>query len=203
VFRNKPRTIDLTTENKGKVEMMIRRISRAILVAVFVCAVTSCSQNDGRIGSAVAVLHPSAGSSVQGVVRFEQQPEQVVIRVELSGLKPNAIHGFHIHEFGDCRAADASSAGGHYSPRDTKHGDPKDPFHHAGDLGNLRTDGEGRVETRLFADYITINGKKNPVLGRAVIVHEKADDLLSQPSGAAGDRWACGVIGVANPDYEE
>lgn len=150
--------------------------------------------------SAIAVLHPTQGHAVEGTVWFEPVKEHVRITVDIDGLAPNSVHGFHIHEFGDCSASDASSAGGHYSPSLNRHGGPKEPFHHAGDLGNIKADKNGRVHTSMRVDFITVNGVNNPIVGRAVVLHAKADDFVSQPSGSAGARLACGVIGIANPN---
>jgi Cu-Zn family superoxide dismutase len=131
-------------------------------------------------------------------VRFTPTSDGGVrITADLKGLPPNSTHGFHIHEYGDCSAPDASSAGGHYNPDHHKHAGPNAPQHHAGDLGNIKTDAKGNAHLEITVHDITIDGEKNPVLGRAVIVHEKADDLKSQPTGDAGARIGCGVIGLA------
>mgnify|MGYP006279601025 CR=1 FL=1 len=150
---------------------------------------------------AVAVLHPTKGNAVRGTVYFADLGDRVRILIDLKGLEPNSTHGFHIHQYGDCTASDATSAGGHYAPQGHKHGGPGDPEHHAGDLGNIQADANGMVKHEMTVDFVTIAGEHNPVLGRAVIVHAKPDDLESQPTGAAGARMACGVIGIANPEY--
>lgn len=152
------------------------------------------------IQSGVAVMHPTKGSSVKGTVRFVQMNDTVRILIDLKGFKPNTTHGFHIHQYGDCTALDATSAGGHYAPEGHKHGGPEDAIHHAGDLGNIQADANGEVHTEMTVGFLSVAGINNPVLGRAVIVHAEADDLKSQPTGAAGARLACGVIGIANPE---
>ncbi len=147
--------------------------------------------------SAVAVIHPTRGNKVEGTVRFEPVAGGVRVTADLQGLKPNSTHGFHIHEFGDCSAPDASSAGGHYNPEGHHHAGPKAGMRHAGDMGNIKADSKGNAHLELTLDNITVDGSKNPILGRAVIVHQKADDLKSQPTGDAGGRIGCGVIGLA------
>jgi Cu-Zn family superoxide dismutase len=102
-------------------------------------------------------------------------------------------HGFHIHEKGDCSAADASSAGGHFNPTGKPHGGPDSDARHAGDFGNIEADATGNARySRTFSD-LTLDGESS-IIGKAIIVHQKADDLKTQPSGDAGGRIGCGVI---------
>lgn len=148
--------------------------------------------------NAIAVIHPSGNHDVHGVVQFESRPDGGVrITADLQGLPPNSTHGFHIHEYGDCSAADLGSAGGHYNPQHHPHGGPQTSPHHAGDLGNVKADAQGNAHLDMTVHDITIDGRHNPIIGRAVIVHEGEDDLTSQPSGDAGSRIGCGVIGLA------
>ena len=149
-----------------------------------------------------ATLQPRADSAVAGSVTFAQVGDVVTIVAQVEGASPGP-HGFHIHESGDCSAEDFTSAGGHFNPADVPHGGPSDAERHAGDLGNIDIgeDGSGRLE--LTSDIITIAEGPNAVLGRGVILHEKADDLVSQPTGAAGGRIACGVIQLGGGEAEE
>src|SRR5207247_6522143 len=94
-------------------------------------------------------------------------------------------------------APDATSAGGHYNPEGHQHGLPESADRHAGDLGNVEADKDGKAHYEITLNNVTILGAKNPILGRGVIVHAKVDDG-GQPVGNAGARIACGVIGVAN-----
>jgi Cu-Zn family superoxide dismutase len=148
---------------------------------------------------AAAFLGPTAGNKVKGVVRFAEADDgKVTVSGEFEGLNPGQQHAFHVHEFGDCSAADAMSAGGHYNPEGHEHGLPeKQPKRHAGDFGNVNADAQGKASFKLVVDNLTV-AKKNGILGRSVIVHVKADDG-GQPTGNAGGRAACGVIGVAKP----
>ncbi|MDR9366185.1 MAG: superoxide dismutase family protein [Balneolaceae bacterium] len=152
-----------------------------------------------EITKATAVLSPTDGSQTAGVVTFTQTDEGVRIEATVSGLEAEARHGFHIHQFGDCRAPDGTSAGGHFNPEDVEHGAPTADIRHVGDLGNLPTNAQGTAEVDFVDTHVDLNGP-NSVLGRGVIVHAGTDDFESQPTGAAGSRLACGVIGVANPD---
>lgn len=112
--------------------------------------------------------------------------------VDLRGLEPG-LHGFHIHETGDCSADDASSAGGHFNPQDAPHGSRDGAERHAGDMGNIEADNDGRVDTELTLPGITFAGPTS-ILQRAVVIHGQEDDLESQPAGDSGDRVGCGVI---------
>jgi len=149
------------------------------------------------VTEAVAVVQPASGSKVTGWVRFTQTADGVLVTADINGLKPNARHAFHVHEFGDITTADAKSAGGHYNPEGHQHAGPDAAMRHAGDLGNIDADanGHGRYERSIAG--VTIAGDRNPVVGRSVIIHAGEDDLTSQPAGNAGDRIGCGVIGVA------
>jgi len=149
------------------------------------------------VTEAVAVIHPTEGNTARGVVRFSQTGEQVTIVADVWGLEPGAKHGFHIHEYGDCSAPDGTSAGGHYDPDGHDHAGPSAAVRHAGDLGNLEADAEGEAHLELTVSNITIADLENPIVGRGVIVHAGEDDLTSQPTGAAGARIGCGVIGIA------
>jgi Cu-Zn family superoxide dismutase len=120
----------------------------------------------------------------------------------LQGLDPGT-HGFHIHEYGDCSAPDAESAGGHFNPTGVTHGAPTDTVRHFGDLGNIEgmPDGSGHYE---WVDPVIELTGENSIVGRAVIVHANPDDLSSQPAGNAGDRLACGLIEVERrPEVSE
>ncbi len=151
-----------------------------------------------EITTAVAVLHPKGGSDVHGRVTFLKVPDGIKIIADIEGLTPGK-HGFHIHEYGDCSAPDGTSAGGHFNPEDVPHGAPVDAQPHVGDLGNLIADSEGRAHYEMTGDHLSFLGSHS-IIGLSVIVHAGEDDLVSQPTGNAGSRVACGVIGIAKPE---
>jgi len=152
----------------------------------------------GRIvKEAVAVLHPTEGSDVHGIVTFMEAEGGIRIIADVEGLSPGK-HGFHIHEYGDCSAPDGTSAGGHFNPEDMLHGAPTDTERHAGDLGNLDAGEDGTAYYERTDDHISLNGPHS-IVGLAVIIHAGEDDFTSQPTGNAGPRVACGIIGIANP----
>ncbi|GAB4223128.1 MAG: hypothetical protein Kow0062_22540 [Acidobacteriota bacterium] len=149
------------------------------------------------VHDAVAVLAPTEGSTVRGVVRFHENDDgTVTVRGTFDGLNPGQQHAIHVHEFGDCTDLQGRSAGGHFNPEGKPHGLPPAAERHAGDLGNLQADDAGHAEFELTVDNISVAGLRNPILGRAVIVHMKPDDG-GQPTGNAGGRAACGAIGIA------
>jgi Cu-Zn family superoxide dismutase len=145
---------------------------------------------------ALAVLAPTAGSSTSGTVTFVQNGDKVTVTADVQGLQPNSTHAWHVHEFGDVSSTDGMATGSHYNPEGHPHALPTEPMRHAGDLGNLVADANGHAHLVINVDNMTIAGPRNPILGRAVIVHAKADDG-GQPVGNAGGRIAQGVIGVA------
>lgn len=144
--------------------------------------------------AATATLEPRSNSAISGTATFEQAGDKLKVVVEVSGATPGQ-HGLHVHMKGDCSSPDAKSAGDHFSP-DSKmeHGAPDKPMHHGGDFGNITVgeDGKGRIEIE-SAD-LSVSGATNGVLGRAIVLHEKPDDMTTQPSGNSGARIGCGVI---------
>ncbi len=157
------------------------------------------SPHGAAVTDAIAVVAPTQGQKVAGTVRFHHQGDAVHVTGELTGLAPSTKHGFHVHEFGDCSAADGTSAGGHFAPEGHPHGAPDPAQHHAGDLGNVESDASGNAKVDVTVPGLTIATGDRAIVGRGLIVHGQADDLTSQPSGNAGPRVGCGVIGVAKP----
>jgi Cu-Zn family superoxide dismutase len=167
----------------------------SVIAAVLATSLGNLSAQD--VTKAIAVLHPASNSQVKGTVTFTKSGDGVQIVADVTGLKPGK-HGFHIHEFGDCSAPDAASAGGHFNPTHKQHGAPTATERHAGDLGNLEADSSGKAHLQWTDPTMKLSGDES-ILGHAVIVHEKEDDLKTQPTGNAGGRLACGVVGVAKP----
>jgi Cu-Zn family superoxide dismutase len=188
----------------------------ALSLAALSFAVTGCVNSDGdhhdhadmahmhenmwsSVNHAVAVIQPTQGNAISGVIDFTQTPEGLHIHGTISGLAPGSVHAIHIHEFGDQNSADGMAAGGHYNPEGHKHGAPGGAEHHAGDFGNITADASGTATVDLTVNDISIAGMKDPIIGRGVVIHAKADDFVTQPTGNAGGRIGVGVIGVAKP----
>jgi Cu-Zn family superoxide dismutase len=149
---------------------------------------------DKNMEMATANIEPTKGNNARGTVMFHQMGDKVHVVADISGLTPNAKHGFHIHEGTEC-GDDGMMAKGHYNPEQHQHGLPTAGAdqRHAGDFGNLQADGSGKAHLDLTVDNISISGAKNPIVGHAIIVHGKPDDG-SQPTGNAGARIGCGII---------
>lgn len=149
---------------------------------------------------AVANLASASGSLVSGRLQvMSMGPNAVHIAGDIGGLAPGSSHGFHVHEKGDCSAADASSAGGHFNPGGTQHGRMDEGPHHAGDIDNITADAQGVAHVNMHVPGLTLGtGAANDIAGRAIVVHADPDDYSSQPAGNAGKRLACGVITLAD-----
>lgn len=172
--------------------------STTVVIASILFGLMGCIESGGGNkprADAIAVLVPTAGNQTQGVVTFTQVKDGVRVTAEINHLTPG-LHGFHIHQFGDCRAADGTSAGGHFNPGKEPHGAPDADKRHMGDLGNLEADPSGIAIADFVDSRLTVQGPES-IVGRGVIVHALTDDFKSQPTGAAGGRLACGVIGLA------
>jgi Cu-Zn family superoxide dismutase len=170
-----------------------------IPVALFSAAViTGCAGWSTSSPKAEAVMKPTQGNMTSGTVSFVQKGDQLLVDARIEGLKPG-LHGFHIHEKGDCSAPDATSAGGHFNPSGKHHGDPSKGEHHGGDFGNLTADAKGVAVLQLVIPTSQINLNKdvpNSILGKGLIVHADPDDYVTQPTGNSGKRLACGVISL-------
>ena len=148
----------------------------------------------GAKPSAVANLEPTTGNSARGTVTFTQDGDEVRVRANLSGLKPGAEHGFHVHEKGDCSSGDGMSAKGHFNPLGKPHAHAGTSERHAGDLPSLKSDAAGNASLNTELDVITVSPGQASVVGRGLIVHAQPDDFKTQPTGNAGARSACAVI---------
>ena len=168
-----------------------------LLLTIFIYPQTMKSGEyaGNEIQKAVCVLHPTEGNDVGGIITFIQTKDGVKIVADVEGLTPGK-HGFHIHEYGDCSSKDGKSAGGHFNPTNKKHGSPDAEERHVGDLGNLIANDQGRAHYERIDKVISLN-EPYSIIGRGIIVHVGEDDFVTQPTGDAGARVACGVIGIA------
>src|SRR5438874_10041305 len=167
---------------------------KTILFITMFCGV-ACFAQAQEVTKAAAQLEPKSGSQVTGLVTFTKVGDKIQVVADIQNLKPGK-HGFHIHEKGDCSAADAASAGGHFNPTHQHHGGPSAPEHHTGDLGNIDADATGKVHLDLKGK-MSLNGPDS-IIGKSVVVHEKEDDLKTDPAGNSGARVACGPILAAD-----
>jgi Cu-Zn family superoxide dismutase len=171
----------------------MRRSSLVFAAPLAALALALAVRPTAAADSATASIRGPEGSSLAGAATFTRTATGVHVNVELENAPPG-VHGFHLHDQGDCSAPDFTSAGGHFNPTHAAHGGPDAPIHHAGDFGNITVGPDGRGRLELDSTMLTVAPGPNSVLGKAVILHEKADDLTSQPTGAAGARIGCGVV---------
>lgn len=175
---------------KDKVEEAEKKVERA--------AAESMRLDEDVPKRAVAVLQPTKGNEVTGTVTFEPVDEGLEVNAKASGLSEGE-HGYHIHLYGDCTAADGTSAGTHFNLEGSSLDPPEDIDRITGNLGNLSAGKNGKAEHDTVLEGASLTGPKS-IVGRSVIVHAEANDPGKPPIGAAGARQACGVIGIAEPE---
>lgn len=140
-------------------------------------------------------------SKINGFVTFEEINEKVLVTIQLSGLKLNGLHGFHVHQAGDLSDG-CESMCAHFNPFNKTHGCPGMSERHVGDLGNLVSDIFGNANYTFYDNVIKLHGVAN-IIGRGLIIHADQDDCgnggnkESLKTGNAGKRIACAVIGYA------
>jgi len=142
-----------------------------------------------------AELKDAQGKAV-ATAKLKQLKNGVRISLAATGL-PAGVHAFHIHAVGKCEAPDFKSAGGHFNPESKKHGlkNPEGP--HAGDMPNFTVGADGKGKTTYVDTRVTLGEGANSLFhegGTAIVIHEKADDDMTDPTGNAGNRIACGVV---------
>jgi Cu-Zn family superoxide dismutase len=154
---------------------------------------------------AIAVFN----DTIKGTVKFTEDlnTNVVVIDLNLSGLKPNSFHGFHVHEAGDLTDK-CTSMCAHFNPYGKTHGCPGMSERHVGDLGNIKTNSKGEAKYSFYDNVIKLRGSKSNIIGRGLIIHEDEDDCgkggdpESLKTGNAGKRIACAVIGYSKENFK-
>jgi Cu-Zn family superoxide dismutase len=186
-------SIFIETINKTTMKKLLLGFT-ALGLLIFSCksSTSSTSSNSKQIKIA---FEAKSNSKVKGDATFTQKDGVVYFEAKLSGLEPG-VHAIHIHEKADCSATDASSAGGHWNPTFKKHGKWGEAEHHKGDIGNFTAniDGEATVVFKTDEWCIDCGDKTKDIIGKGLIVHEKPDDYVTQPTGDAGARVACTAI---------
>ncbi|CAI8356009.1 MAG: Superoxide dismutase [Cu-Zn] [Flavobacteriaceae bacterium] len=168
-----------------------------VIAVTYSCLSTEKKENSSNLIKEVNInLNEKNSSGVQGKVVFSQKNNLVSMVSTLSGLTPGS-HAIHIHMKSDCSSDDGKSAGGHWNPTSEKHGKWGDlEGYHKGDIGNFVADSNGNAIVEFSTDQwcIGCDDEKSNILGKAVIIHQGEDDMISQPSGAAGSRISCAGI---------
>ena len=178
----------------------MRRHSSALLALLALGAAACSESNDPDIAArATAVLRDAAGAQVGTANITEDENATVVVSLSVTGMTEGQ-HGVHLHMTGACDGAGAfSSAGAHYNPFTKEHGLENPDGAHAGDMPNIAVAADGRGSVRHMNPNVTLSPGPRSVLGRSIVVHEKADDMRTNPAGDSGGRILCGVIEPARP----
>jgi len=153
---------------------------------------------------AIAVFN----DNIKGYVKFSEDLNENLVKIDLnlSGLIPNSLHGFHVHEAGDLTDK-CTSMCAHFNPFKNTHGCPGMSNRHVGDLGNIKTNNKGDAKYTFYVNMIKLRGSKCNIIGRGLIIHEDEDDcgkggnVESLKTGNAGKRIACAVIGYSKENF--
>jgi superoxide dismutase, Cu-Zn family len=178
----------MTQENRTAIPFVRALTSAALLLGLLACATPRPDV------VATARLEPTRGNTAAGLLRFVQNGDKVQVSGEVSGLKPGAEHGFHVHEKGDCASGDGMSTGGHFNPVASAHGQYGHGAHHVGDLPSLKADAQGVAKIDFTSTSLTLKPGASSIVDKGLIVHRDPDDYKTQPTGNSGPRVACAVI---------
>lgn len=182
--------------------MNIKALIISLLLIVVVVGLGYLYQTVPATSEKHIALMKSPSGQDMGTIELSETKAGVLLSLSLTGLTPDSEHAIHIHETGICDGDNGfKSAGGHYNPTQHQHGLKNPEGHHAGDMPNLVPDKAGKITNQMLNFKITLKPEnvknRNTVFdkdGSAIVIHQGADDHMSQPSGAAGERISCGVI---------
>ena len=149
---------------------------------------------DQKLQASAVIQSTSDANVTYGTITFTQEKDGVTITGAFENVPNPGKHGFHVHENGSCEDV-GKAAGGHFNPDQVKHGTIAEGHEgaHAGDMENVEIGEDGKGSVQLFLADRTLTEGKYDLVGKSVILHEKADDF-SQPTGNAGGRIGCGII---------
>jgi Cu-Zn family superoxide dismutase len=176
--------------------MQMRILGSLAVAGVVSLGLVGVVQAKGKPGKVVVPLKTSKGEDA-GTATFQETKggKELSIKISLKNI-PFGEHAVHIHQNPTCDAPDFKGAGGHFNPDSKQHGTMNPMGHHNGDLPQNISVGENHMgEASFKVDYLSLTeGAANSVKGHSIVVHEKADDMKTDPTGNAGNRIACGVI---------
>ena len=168
----------------------------AVMAAFSVCIVSGSAQTKAAKKKTVE-LKDAKGNDV-GTATIVSKGPGVEVKLDLKDLPPG-VHAVHFHQKAMCDAPDFKSAGGHFNPTSKQHGFDNPQGHHAGDMMNFTVKENGTAKATVKDEEVVLGtgGEPNSLLsngGSSIMVHAKADDYKTDPSGNSGDRIACGPI---------
>jgi len=174
----------------------MRVLGTSAAIGLLAAGLTGYIQAQAKNGKELVQIKTSTGEDA-GTASFQEAKngKELTVKISLKNL-PVGEHAVHIHQTPTCDAPDFRGAGGHFNPDMKQHGAMNPMGHHNGDLPqNIRVGENHMGEATFKVDYLSLTaGAPNSVSGHAIVVHEKADDMKTDPTGNAGNRIACGVI---------
>jgi superoxide dismutase, Cu-Zn family len=182
----------------------LKQKSVLFIMLIVLIVIAGCGGRSGtklpvsgeKLNTTAAPILNAEGNKI-GEATFIETKDGLTISIKAEGLPPGT-KGVHIHETGACLPPDFTSAGGHFNPSHKEHGVNNPKGYHLGDLPNIEVNSEGKIDASLTTKELTLKpGVKNSILdhdGSALVIHEKADDYKTDPSGNSGNRIACAAV---------
>jgi Cu-Zn family superoxide dismutase len=168
---------------------------KCLLLGASALFLASASFGQSVEKTARADIYNAKGEKI-GAAALHGAEGGVKIDLDVAQLPPGT-HALHVHAVGKCESPDFKSAGPHFNPEGKKHGTQNPEGPHAGDLPSLEVGADGRAKTSVLATHVSLGDGTNSLFqpnGTALVIHEKADDNVTDPAGNAGARIACGVV---------